>query len=124
MPTVTRLIAHAHQDRVRALITRVFTDGGWRVSVEPQSLVVERGSRGKTLLLGGAAGDDFYLRQTLTLTPGADEDPTTTITYPTSGSAITRGGPYGAEREMRLHDDYSQRIARALSEAGIVVGLM
>ena len=123
MPTLTTLIAHAPEDRVRSVLTRVFTDGGWRVTAQEHALVVERGSRGRTLLLAGAAGEDFYLRQTLTLTPGEPEEGATTITYPTSGAAVTRGGPYGAEREMRAHDDYSQRIARALHQAGVDVGL-
>lgn len=123
MPTVTALVAHAPEAQVRAVLTRVFADGGWRVTVQEHTLVVERGSRARTLLLGGGAGEDFYLRQALTLTPGEPEEGCTTVTYPTSGAAITRGGPYGAEREMRAHDDYSQRIAHALREAGVDVGL-
>ncbi|MCL3778497.1 MULTISPECIES: hypothetical protein [unclassified Actinomyces] len=124
MPTITALIAHAPEPQVRALLARVFTEGGWRVTEGAGTLVVERGSRGKTLLLGGAAGEDFYLRQTLTLEPGEhDGGPTTAITYPTSSAAITRGGPYGADREMRLHDEFSQRITTALREAGVVAGL-
>lgn len=123
MPTITALIAHAPEPQVRALLTRVFTDGGWRVTNSDSTLVVERGSRGKTLLFGGAAGEDFYLRHTLTLEPSEYEGtPTTAITYPTSSAAITRGGPYGADREMRLHDGYSQRILTALREAGVAVG--
>ncbi|MGK2349096.1 hypothetical protein [Actinomyces sp. W5033] len=124
MPTITALIAHAPEPQVRALLSRLFTEGGWRVTDGPGTLVVERGSRGKTLLLGGGAGEDFYLRQTLALEPGRHEgEPTTAITYPTSGAAITRGGPYGAEREMRLHEEFSQRIVTVLREADVVVGL-
>lgn len=123
MPTVTSLIAHAPEAQVRAVLSRVFAGGGWRVTAQERTFVVERGSRAKTLLLGGGAGEDFYLRQTLTLTPDEPEEGCTSITYPTSGAAITRGGPYGAEQEMRAHDDYSQRITRALREAGVEVGL-
>ncbi|QPL05366.1 MULTISPECIES: hypothetical protein [Actinomyces] len=123
MPTITALIAHAPEPQVRALLARVFTEGGWRVTDDVDTLVVERGSRGKTLLFGAAAGEDFYLHQTLTLEPGEYEGaPTTAITYPTSSAVITRGGPYGADREMRVHDEYSQRIITALREAGIAVG--
>lgn len=137
MPIVTAYTAHAPVDRVREVLTDVFSSGGWRVvdggtAAEPQGsreFVVERGSRAKSLLLGGGAGDDFYLRHTLTLTPvpdgGEGEGPgATEITYPTSGgSSVARGGSRGAHLEMSLYDDYSVRIRTALEEAGIAVGL-
>lgn len=147
MPIRTTYIAQAPLEAVKELVTRVLADAGWQVRTEPTPpgttqgtvLVAERGKRLKTLLLASAAADDFHLCHRLTLTServsarahslladqGADApDPleATRIDYPTNGaSAITRGGVFGADLEMRTHDELSTKIAQALQEAGAVV---
>ncbi|WP_194948792.1 hypothetical protein [Actinomyces trachealis] len=145
MPTLTAYLAHAPIDIVLPLVQGVFTKAGWRVATvesageapAPIRLTAERGSRVKTFLLAGGAGDDFHLRQELTLSSqveaasdlsllGTTSSPTssaTRIDYPTAGArAINRGGVYGADREMRAHDELVQQIVTALREADIEVG--
>lgn len=145
MPIRTTYIAQAPLETVEKLVTHVLADDGWQVRAEPATtgtttgtvLVAERGKRLKTLLLASAAGDDFHLCHRLTLTPeqatasersllpGPGPSPSSTLTatrieYPTSGaSAITRGGVFGADLEMRTHAEISAKIAQALQDAGV-----
>ncbi|SPT53700.1 Uncharacterised protein [Actinomyces bovis] len=140
MPTLTAYLAHAPIDVVLPLVQGVFTDAGWRLSTtstpDATQLTAERGSRTKTFLLAGAAGEDFHLRQELTLTSQAEatsdlsllgsaasSSTATRIDYPTAGArAINCGGVYGADQEMRAHDDLAEQIVTALRQAGIDVG--
>lgn len=78
MPTLTTYLAHAPLDVVQPLVEQVFTEAGWRVASAPTEgspqavrLSARCGSLLRTLLLGGGAGDGFYLHHQLLLTPVA-----------------------------------------------------
>lgn len=138
MPITTLLLAHAPLAEVRAAVEPALAAIGWTVTAEEDGpvttrLILERGSRLKTLLLGGGAADDLHLRHVVTLSESVagrprlsgpdDAETVTEIRYPTSGGgSITRGGPYGADRDLRLHELGSERIVTVLREAGIAVG--
>ncbi|MBB5830315.1 hypothetical protein [Brachybacterium aquaticum] len=115
-------------EAVQSETASFFVERGWRVAEDsPGHLVLERGSRRRTVLLGALAGSGFHLSAPLTFVAerdaqGAVAGQVTVIGYRwgrTAGRAL--GGTVGRSRAARAHARTAAALAARFAADGRLV---
>lgn len=114
------LVVRGDVDEVRARIAALVAERGWRVTDAPgEELLLERGSRGRTIVLGSLAGRAFYLSARIGTRAG--EGGTLVEHRWGAGAGLVLGGTLGRARAARAHAELSQELEAALREQGLLV---
>lgn len=116
------LLVSSSGPETRARIRDVVLAEGWRPGAPPAdgALGFERGSLGRTVLLGVLAGKNFHLSLRITL-EGSPEG--TRIRYrpgPSEGGVL--GGILGARLAQRQHESTLAALRTEFAGAGLLVG--
>lgn len=103
----------------RALLEDVFTARGWTLAREDGPRIdYERGSRGRTILLGALAGGAFHLTAQLEVREG---DHATDVVYRWGpGAGLVLGGTLGRQRAERVHRETAGALQRRAEEDGLL----
>lgn len=114
------LVVRGDVDEVRARIAALVAERGWRVTdATGEELLLERGSRGRTIVLGSLAGRAFYLSARMGTRAG--EGGTLVEHRWGAGAGLVLGGTLGRARAARAHAELSQALEAALREQGLLV---
>lgn len=130
------LVVRGDRARVRTLVEEFFVGRGWRPRRRGEGRVdYERGSRRRTLLLGGLARRTFFLTAQVTLITGAgtadtgkdegasadDGDGGTVVRYTWgAGEGQLLGGSLGRARALREHAETAEALRADLDRAGLL----
>lgn len=128
-PSGVELVVRGDSARARALLEEFFVGRGWRPRERGEGRVdYERGSRRRTLLLGGLAGSRFHLTARLEVPAGeraagtTGDEGTTTIHYRWGADdGRTLGGTLGRARAIRIHTETAAALEEHLAAGGHLV---
>ncbi|MEE1650797.1 hypothetical protein V1260_08315 [Brachybacterium sp. J144] len=106
-------------ESTRALLADFFTARGWTLAREDGTRIdYERGSRGRTILLGALAGGAFHLTAQLEVREG---DHATDVVYRWGpGAGLVLGGTMGRQRAMRVHGETAQALRERTARDGLL----
>jgi hypothetical protein len=119
MASQTQFTFSGDQAAARALVERVATDLGYRLSTEPSGLLkLERGSLGLTLVIGYWAGKNFHLTYTIGFGSDAEGRLTARVDRNVAGGAL-KGGALGANKAATEYQALVDAIGNAATQAGL-----
>lgn len=99
-----------------------FSQVGWRVSPAPNGgLRLERGSRGKSYLLGAFAGKDLYLSHYADFADTPDGG--STVTYSSTVGSALLGGAIGVNKSNGIHAQTWPQLANTFHSQGTLRGV-
>lgn len=111
------MVMRGDEQAARADVAAFFEARGWVPRVrEDGSIAYERGSRGRTVLLGALAGGRFFLTGIIETREDAH---TTDVIYrwgPSEGLAL--GGTMGRQRAGRAHAETADALQKHLESTG------
>lgn len=111
------MVMRGDEQAARADVAAFFEARGWVPRVrEDGSIAYERGSRGRTVLLGALAGRRFFLTGIIETREDAH---TTDVIYrwgPSEGLAL--GGTMGRQRAGRAHAETADALQKHLESTG------
>lgn len=107
------LVVRGEAGAVREEVAALLREQGWRVQ-DPgpgEDLVIERGSRGRTIVLGSLAGSAFYLSGRVGVREG---DGGAIVEHRWGpGAGLVLGGTLGRARAGRAHAELADAIEQA-----------